>query len=186
MSAFDYGQKLHSVKPRWAPSDAVLRTPSSLFRSCSTTQQPSPPPAPPPTPLGPRWLPQSAQDALQRLDGYRKTASANTPEQVKQLAAAAKEGKLFRVAAIQSNNLWLRFGGVIVAVAFAGGTYTLYRTSQSVYTAVTGIKDNGWTFRIIVCTFNLRVACLSCSHLLEQQCAKRDCSRSRCWLSILR
>ena len=143
----DSGKKSCTTLTRWAPSGAVLRT--SLARSCSTTQPPpsTPPPAPP---IGPKWIPESAEAALQRLARYRKTASANTPEQVKQLAAAAKEGKLFRVASIQSNNLWLRFGGVLVAVAFAGGTYALYRMSQSVYSAVTGVTDNAWTFRFIV------------------------------------
>lgn len=159
MSACELRKSLPSTHSRWAPTDAVLCTPASPFRSCSSSQPPSPtPPSAPANPTGPRWIPQSAQDALQRLHSIRQTASANTPEQVKQLAAAAKEGNLFRVAAIQSSNLWMRFGGLIVAVAFAGGTYTLYRTSQSVYSAVTGFKDDGWTFRLIVRVLSLRSA----------------------------
>ena len=102
---------------RWAPSGAVLRT-SSFARSCSTTQPPPSPPPPSPS-IGPKWLPESLKAALQRFDRYRSAASANTPEQVKQLAEAAKEGKLFKVASIQSNNLWMRFGVVIVTVALS-------------------------------------------------------------------
>jgi hypothetical protein len=144
---------VHNFQSRWAPSDAVLCT-TLVSRSCSSAQSPASSPSPPTTSSAkPGWFPQSAHDVLHRIKNISKTASANTPEAVKQLAESAKEGKLFRVAAIHSSNLWLRFGGAIVAVAFAGGTYTLYRTSQSLYSAITGIKDDGWTLRVIVRTF---------------------------------
>ena len=164
MYCTDFRTKAHSVQSRWFPPDPDLQsrgipTSYSLRRSCATT--PKSQPLSSPAPLArPRWLPQSARDALQRLQSFGKAASQNTPEPVKQLASAAQEGNLLRVARIQSNNLWLRFGGVIVAVAFAGGTYTLYRTSQSVYSAITGVTDNGWTFRILVRTPHLHVLCV--------------------------
>jgi hypothetical protein len=153
---------------RWVPSDAVLCTPLPvLSRSCSTAQQSSSASAPPSAPAQPSWLPQSAQAVVQRFQSVTRTVSANTPEQVEQLATAAKTGKLFRVVAIQSNNLWLRFGGGIVAIAFAGGTYTLYRTSQSVYSAITGIKDDSWTFRIIV-RYHFSRECVPCAAAVLQ------------------
>lgn len=191
MDSAAFGMKPYSVSSRWFPSDLDLQsrrvpTPSVFSRSCSTTPQPQSSSSPAVS-VSPRWLPQSAKDALKRLQSIGNTASHNTPESVKQLASAAQEGNLFRVARIQSNNLWLRFGGAIVAVAFAGGTYTLYRTSQNVYSAVTGITENGWTFRILVRTSYLLGLFVSIGAifivrslglLLTPQSSKRSCQRS--------
>jgi hypothetical protein len=76
---------------------------------------------------------------------------------------------LLKAASIQSNNLWLRFGVVIVAVSFAGGTYVVYRSTHRVYEAVTGIVDEGWTLNVLVCTIKCafafhkrRIAALGC------------------------
>lgn len=96
----------------------------------------------------PRWIPSSLYDAWQRVDGYRGHAKA--PETVKQLAEAAGQGRLLRVIGIQSNNAWLRFGGIIVAVGCAGATYTVYTGAQNVYSYIVGVRDNSWALNAIV------------------------------------
>lgn len=129
-------------------SSAVLRVPilSSSLRHCSSTQastasknESSP---------GSRTIPAGLHDAWQRVHRYRELAKA--PDTVKQLAEAAGQGRLLRVIGIHSNNLWLRFGGVIVAVGCAGATYTVYKGTQTAYSFLLGVRDNSWAFNAIV------------------------------------
>eukprot|EP00892_Ulva_mutabilis_P000289 jgi/Ulvmu1/10260/UM060_0061.1 len=129
-------------------SSAVLRTPIAqhALRHCSTTQSSTASTAA--TTRAPRRIYASLNDVWQRVSKYGEDAKA--PETVKQLAEAAGHGRLFRVLGIHSNNLWLRFGGIIVAFGCAGATYTVYKGTQSVYSFIMGVRDNSWAFNAII------------------------------------
>lgn len=141
-------------------SPAVLRGPhlGIQIRQCSTASQSQ---SSSPGSVGqqaPRWIPTLSGETWQRVDQYWRLAK--TPEPLKQVAEAAGQGRLFRVIGIHSNNIWLRFGGVLVAVGCAGATYTVYKGAQNIYSAVLGVSENSWATNAIVRTETLVTVCL--------------------------
>lgn len=152
---------------------AVLRGPQlcSPLRHCGTT--PASASSRNPNAQAPRWIPTTPAEFWERLDAYRR--QAKTPASVQQFAEAAGQGRLLRVLGIHSNNLWLRFGGILVAAGCAGGTYAVYKGGQSVYSVIMGVKESSWALNAIV----RAIRSIACSpRLVLISCIPPcDCSR---------
>lgn len=141
---------VHDIALRMRDSSmAVLRVPQPCkpVRHCATTQSPSPSSSNSNT-QAPRWLPAAPSELWHRVDVYRRQAKA--PETVTQFAEAAGQGRLLRVIGIHSNNVWLRFGGILVAAGCAGATYAAYKGAQNVYSVILGASESSWALNAIV------------------------------------
>jgi hypothetical protein len=76
--------------------------------------------------------------------------SQRMPESVRQLGAAARSGNLVRVAGIQAQNAWMRFGAIAVALGCAGASYTTWRIVERAMELFGRLRENHLALTIAV------------------------------------
>jgi hypothetical protein len=145
----------------------------------ASTAQPSttrpPPPPTPPKATGSSLSPLT--DSLQRLHATSVSIAQRTPEAVKQFAAAARSGNLFRVAGIQAQNTWLRFGTLLVAVGCAGASYAVWRSVESVVSIFVSIRENHFALAGAVRSSTPQLALLTSAAAKQALVWLRDCRK---------
>lgn len=93
-----------------------------------------------------------ARATVQHAHQVWQLAKSSTPTSLKQLAAAARAGRLLRVSDLQLSNAWLACGTCVVAVGGACAAYAAWRGVESVASAWTTLQQHHYALTATVRT----------------------------------